>query len=37
MHSKCHCNVRRLAKRSMLGGIMTFTEVVDTIAKEGMG
>lgn len=37
MHSKRHCDVRCLAKRSMLGGIMTFTEMVDTIAKEGEG
>lgn len=36
MHSKRNCDVRRLAKRSMLSGIMTFTEVINTITGEGV-
>jgi hypothetical protein len=36
VHSKSDCDVRRLAKRSMLSSIMAFTEVINTIAREGM-
>lgn len=34
VHSKRHRDVRRLTKRSMLGSIMTFTEVIDAIAEK---